>query len=48
MKRFKKQVEDEGILKDYREKQYFIKPSAKRHQMIRRAKRRAQLEQKNK
>ena len=26
MKRFKNYVEDEGILKDWRDRQYFIKP----------------------
>lgn len=30
LRRFKKIVETEGILKDYKEKQYFQKPSVKR------------------
>lgn len=30
IRRFKKYVENEGILKDYKEKQFFQKPSAKR------------------
>jgi len=30
MRRFKKYVENEGILKEYKENQYFQKPSAKR------------------
>ena len=32
MKRFKKQTEDEGVLKDYKEKERFMKKSLKRHQ----------------
>ncbi len=43
IKRFKKEVDDAGILKDWREKQYFVKPSAKRHQKIRTAQRRFDL-----
>lgn len=30
IRRFKKYVESEGILKDYKDKQYYQKPSAKR------------------
>jgi len=30
LRRFKKYVENEGILKDYKEKQYYQKPSVKR------------------
>ena len=30
IKRFKKKVDDEGIIKTYRDRQYFVKPSAKR------------------
>jgi small subunit ribosomal protein S21 len=41
VKRFKKEVDDAGILKEWRERQYFVKPSTKRHQDKMRAKRRA-------
>jgi small subunit ribosomal protein S21 len=32
LKRFKKKVENEGIIKEYKERQYFIKPSQKKHE----------------
>lgn len=32
LKKFKKEVMKEGIMKAYEEKRYFIKPSAKKHQ----------------
>jgi len=38
IKRFKKKVEDEGILQDYKEKQYYQKPS-----FIRREKKKAAI-----
>ena len=30
IKRFKRKVENDGILKEYRERQYFMKPSMKK------------------
>ena len=30
IKRFKKKVDEEGVIKTYRDKQYFMKPSMKR------------------
>jgi len=30
IKRFKRKVENDGILKEYRERQYFVKPSMKK------------------
>ena len=42
LKRFKKKVDDEGILKEWRDRQYFVKPSTKRHQEKMTAKRRAE------
>jgi small subunit ribosomal protein S21 len=35
LKRFKKQVEREGLLKEFRRREYFEKPSALEHQHIR-------------
>ena len=32
LKKFKKEVMKEGIMKDYEEKSYFVKPSVKKHQ----------------
>ena len=32
IKKFKKEVMKEGIMKAYEEKRYFVKPSAKKHQ----------------
>ena len=40
MVRFKKKQDDEGILKVWREHEFFTKPSLKRHQAIVKAKRR--------
>ena len=34
IKRFKKKVDDEGILKTWKEKQYFQKPSAKKREKM--------------
>jgi small subunit ribosomal protein S21 len=31
LKRFKKKLENEGITKEYKEKQFFVKPSKIRH-----------------
>ena len=42
IKIFKKEVDDSGVLKDWRERQYFQKPSAKRHKEKQRAIRRAE------
>jgi len=42
LKRFKKEVDDSGILKEFRDRQYFMKPSTKRHQTKMRNKRRAE------
>lgn len=42
VKRFKKQTDDDGILKEWRRRQYFIKPSAKRHQEKQKAIRKAE------
>jgi len=41
VRRFKKQVDDEGILKEYREKEFFMKKSLKKHQEKRRAERKS-------
>lgn len=35
LKRFKKQVDKEGIMKKYKEKQYYTKPSLEKHQEVR-------------
>ena len=32
IKRFKKKVDEEGIIKDYRDRQYFKKPSEKKRE----------------
>jgi small subunit ribosomal protein S21 len=42
MKRFKKKVENEEILKDWKDKEFFEKPSAARHRNRRAAIRRQQ------
>jgi small subunit ribosomal protein S21 len=42
IRRFKKEVDDSGILKEWRDRQYFQKPSTKRHKEKMRAKRRAE------
>lgn len=39
LRRFKKVVENEKILKEYKDRQYFVKPSAKRNEHKRRQKR---------
>lgn len=39
IKRFNDKVDKEGILQDYREHRYFIKPSQKRHEEKMRQKR---------
>jgi len=40
IKKFKKLVEKEGIIKDWKEKQFFEKPSLKRHRANKAAERR--------
>ena len=42
IKRFKKKVEKEGILKDWKEREFFEKPSIKRHRAKLSAQRRQQ------
>lgn len=32
IRKFKKEVEKEGIIEEYRKRQYFVKPSAVEHQ----------------
>jgi len=46
IRRFKKKVEDEGILKEYKERQYYIKPSAQRREKKKNAIRKYQLKAK--
>jgi len=46
LRRFKKKVDDEGIIKEFRERQYFIKPSAKRHIIKKKAIRKNKVDQK--
>jgi small subunit ribosomal protein S21 len=43
IKRFKKKVDDEGILKEYRDRQYFKKPSVVKREKKKDAIRKAQL-----
>lgn len=42
IKRFKDYVDNEGIIKEWRDRQYFKKPSAKKHEARRKAIRRHQ------
>lgn len=32
IKRFKRKVEKEGIIREYKKRQYFVKPSIKKHE----------------
>ena len=32
LRRFKKQLEKEGIIKEYKDRQYYVKPSQKKHE----------------
>lgn len=41
LRRFNKKVDEEKILKEYRERQYFQKPSTKKREKIKSAKRKA-------
>lgn len=43
IKRFKKSIDKEGILKEYKERQYFLKPSTKKHVRNKTLKRKAFL-----
>lgn len=43
IKRFKKSIDKEGILKEFKERQYFLKPSAKKHVRNKTIKRKALL-----
>lgn len=45
IRRFKKIVDEEGIIKKYREKQYFMKPSMKRRLKKKESKRKEQQRQ---
>jgi small subunit ribosomal protein S21 len=48
LKRFRQEVENEGILRDFRKHEYFLKPSLKRHQHIKKIKRIHLLEKREK
>jgi len=43
IKRFKKKVDDEGIIKEFKDRQYFTKPSVKRREKVKQAKRKQAL-----
>ena len=45
LKRFKKKVEDDGIIKEYRDRQYFMKPSLKKRLKEKESKRKQQIKQ---
>ena len=45
MKRFKKKVDDEGIIKEYKENQFFTKPSTKRRLVKKEAERKRKIKQ---
>ena len=45
IRRFKKMVDDEGIIKTYRDKQYFVKPSVTRRLKEKEAKRKERQRQ---
>lgn len=46
IKRFKKKVDNEKILKEYKDRQYFVKPSQTRNEHKRKIKRRQYLAKK--
>lgn len=48
LKRFKRQVDKEGILREYKEKQYYTKPSLAKHQRIRSLKHKLAKKHRNK
>ncbi len=43
IKRFKKSIDKEGILKEFKERRYFLKPSTKKHIRNKTLKRKAHL-----
>jgi len=45
VKRFSRKVDDEKILKEYRERQYFVKPSKKKREKIKAARRKQVIKQ---
>ena len=45
VKRFSRKVDDEKILKEYRERQYFVKPSKKKREKIKAARRKQIVKQ---
>lgn len=45
LKRFKKKVENEGTIKEFRERQYYKKPSEKKRQQKKEAIRKAKIKQ---
>ena len=45
VKRFSRKVDDEKILKEYRERQYFVKPSKKKREKIKAARRKQVVKQ---
>lgn len=47
LKRFKKQVDKEGILREYKDRQYHVKDSLAKHQKIRTVKHKIAKKQKN-
>jgi small subunit ribosomal protein S21 len=46
IKRFKRAVDNEKILKEYKDRQYFVKPSQVRNEQKRRVKRKQMIENK--
>ena len=47
LKKWKRKVKNEGILQEYKKKEYFEKPSEQKKRLSRAAKRRTYLEQKS-
>jgi small subunit ribosomal protein S21 len=45
IRRFNRKVDDEKILKEYRERQYYKKPSAKKREKVKEAKRKAEIKE---
>lgn len=43
LKRFGRKVDDEKILKEYRDRQYYVKPSKKRREKIKEARRKMEI-----
>jgi small subunit ribosomal protein S21 len=46
LKRFKKKLEKSGVFKEYRSRQFFVKPSVERRNEVGRAQFRQQMQQK--